>query len=120
MKTISLTEAYAKATKGELSADDDMIDVSDQANMVLDNIGTEKQWQSIGIHDSEGMAEIVALCHPINAALIAHCFNNLKDVVEALEMISNDYAYLLEEKFTPQDVKRIESALAKASTVQMP
>ena len=126
MKTITLKEAYDRATKGKLSADDDMISVEDQADMVKDNIGSDREWQSVGIHDEEGMAEIVALCHPINAPILAHAFNVLPETHSALEELFNDWITLVGEdlKENNADVariwKRCEDAIAKSNQVQIP
>jgi hypothetical protein len=35
-------------------------------------------------------------------------------LLKALEMVARDYAYLLEEKMTPQDAQRIHAAIAQA------
>lgn len=48
-----------------------MVGMEEQAFFIKDNIGTGKEWIAVGINDREGFAEVVALCHPINAPLIA-------------------------------------------------
>jgi hypothetical protein len=42
-----------------------------QAAMLCENIGTDREWEAVGIRDDDGFAEVVALVHPSNASLIA-------------------------------------------------
>lgn len=53
------------------STDFGTIDIDGQLEMCREDIGTDREWQPITIHDEDGPAEVVALCHPINARLVA-------------------------------------------------
>ena len=68
----------------------DMIDVSDQAMMLIDDIGTDREWQAIGICDAEGFAEVTALCHPDHAKLLVHYRNRFMEALEALKEKGHD------------------------------
>jgi hypothetical protein len=72
-----------------LAIDDGMVSMKDQAQMLLDHIGTEREWCSVGINDREGLAEIVLLTHPTNATLIVHCVNNFIPLLDALEELES-------------------------------
>ena len=82
--------------------DDGMVRMSNQASILIDDIGTERQWVAIGIEDEDGFAEVVALAHPINARLIASAPDLLEEhkhwakiqgriIVEALQ---GEFEYL--------------------------
>ena len=76
-----------------LDIDEDApVSIEDQAGMLVDAIGTEREWCGIGIRDGEGFAEVVALAHPNNARWIRHCCNNFDELVEVLD----DAAHSLE------------------------
>ena len=57
-------------------------DLRFQAEELVSEIGTEREWVCVGISDEEGFAEVVALCHPINAPLIS----SAPDLLEALKV----------------------------------
>lgn len=90
-------------TPGEWNNDDGMIRLSDQLDICRENIGTESEWQSVCIHDEDGPAEVVALCHPLNARAIAalpQCLRSLLGAYKALRTAlphvdpdSRDYGY---------------------------
>ncbi len=64
-------EAGEKHTAGPWVVDNGVIVISDQAEMLIENAGTEREWTAIGTNDEDGFAQVVALAHPINARLIA-------------------------------------------------
>ena len=52
--------------------DDGVTDMEAQAEQLVSNVGTNRAWVAVGAYDDgEGFAEVVALCHPDNAAVIA-------------------------------------------------
>ena len=60
---------------------DGFVRLEDQCSIILDNANNEGlAWVPICTKDSEGISGIVALCHPINARLIAKA----PELVEAL------------------------------------
>lgn len=61
-------------TPGPYFVDDGMIRISEQAEMLLRDVGTDREWIAIGPGDEDTPtrpAEVVALCHPDNAPLLA-------------------------------------------------
>lgn len=94
-----------------LVIDDGMIRMTDQAAILLQDIGTEREWCSIGLNDHEGLAEIVMLAHPTNAALIVHCVNNFAQLVAHIASIANIEA---DENSEPDEMA---AALRKINTI---
>ena len=87
---MNVYELEKQAVPAPWTADSDMISIEDQAHMLLDAVSTPREWQAIGISDSEGLAEVTALCHPMHAKLLVHCRNNFVRAVEALKQISKE------------------------------
>lgn len=50
---------------------ENIVSMRDQAQMLLDDIGTDREWVAIGLEDCDGFAEVIAMAHPRNAHLIA-------------------------------------------------
>ena len=83
---LSLEEALARATPGPLIADQDrVLGLDSQIEQLTDNRGTEREWECVGATDGDGISEVVALAHPNNAALLAHCRNNLPRLLAAVK-----------------------------------
>lgn len=72
------------ATPRPWTLDDGLVRMSDQAEQLKLDEGTKREWRAIGIADEEGFAEVVALAHPSNAALIVHAVNAHDKLVDAL------------------------------------
>ena len=89
MKTIPLDELLKQITPLPYSPDDGLIRLSEQLEFCRENIGTDQEWQSLTIHDNEGPAAVVALCHPQNAAYLAHAANLLPELVTTLTTCRN-------------------------------
>ena len=73
----------AKHTPGPWHIDDGFVRMDDQVVMLQKNIGTKAEWVAVGINDTEGFAEVVALCHPINAPVVAAVPDLLAACIEA-------------------------------------
>lgn len=104
---MSTTNQPAKRTQTHWVIAEDT-DLESQAQQLLENRGTTREWTSIGIEDEDGFAEVVALAHPDNAPIIAlagtaanaidaeteydgqKCVENLK---EAMELIAGCLHY---------------------------
>uniref|UniRef100_A0A6H1ZWR9 Uncharacterized protein n=1 Tax=viral metagenome TaxID=1070528 RepID=A0A6H1ZWR9_9ZZZZ len=65
-----------KHTPTPWTVDDYGHDLEFQAKQIIEDIGTEREWTLVGVNDEEDFAEVVALCHPANAALIIEAVNN--------------------------------------------
>lgn len=68
---IMQTETKQTHTAGEWLIDDGMVDMQSQARMLIDDVGTDRQWVAVGIADRQGFAEVIALTHPCNAPIVA-------------------------------------------------
>jgi len=79
--------------------------------MVIDNMGTEREWESVGINDEDGFAEVVALAHPSNAEFIVKAVNNHDNLVDVIENLIHS----VENEISPHG--RIVGALARARKV---
>ena len=78
-------------TPGPWVVESGEIDIQDQADFLIADIGTDREWCAIGIEDSSGFAEIVALAHPINANLIAAAptmYDYIKSKAESGDIIA--------------------------------
>lgn len=76
-------------TPGPWCQDDGYVLMEDQAANLIADIGTDREWVAIGIHDDEGFSEVVALSHPINASLISaapEMFAVLLSLAESVEV----------------------------------
>ena len=58
-------------TPGPWSVSDGLVRLEDQIDQLLRDIGSDKEWVPVVIHDREGECGVTALCHPVNARLIA-------------------------------------------------
>lgn len=116
MKTIPLEEAYRRATPGPLhvspfgTSDFDGLTIESGFGLIATIAATDKESAT----DPENVA---------NAAVLAHAFNVLPEVVEALRAAQ---CYMMEGNDDPRlererrdSAKIIMSALAKASTVEI-
>lgn len=77
-------------TPGDWQQDGGDIDIETQAMLLVEDVGTEREWSAVGLTDGEepGLACVVALCHPDNATRIVHCVNHFDELAEALrEMV---------------------------------
>jgi hypothetical protein len=86
MKT---TLTATQHTPGPYYIDDGFVRIDEQASILVDDVGTEREWVAIGPGDEDNAnrpAEVVALCHPANAAHIVRCVNSHESLVNALEM----------------------------------
>lgn len=75
----------ANHTPGPWTDDDPCLSIETQAQMLVENIGTDQEWQCVGPMDEDGISEVVALCHPRNARLIA----SAPELLSALQMCSD-------------------------------
>ena len=105
----TIYELDKQATPAPWAHESDMIDVSDQAQMLLDNIGTDREWQAIGINDAEGFAEVTALCHPEHAKLLVHYHNHF---MEALEVLKHAHTSLRTFTWSPHWTTSDDGTLA--------
>lgn len=64
--------------------DDGMVQMEDQAVQLMSDRGTAREWIAIGVADKEGFAEVVALCHPDNAPVIAAAPDLLAELEKVL------------------------------------
>lgn len=124
MKTTTLDEVKKLATPGKLMLDGDrMVSMADQADILRDDAGTEREWQAIGLADADGFAEVVALAHPDNAALLVHSMNIRDELIEALEKACA-LARASDDEYEAIDgieqTKALEAVLMRAKTVEMP
>ena len=67
-----------------------MIRIDEQAQMLIDDIGTDREWIAIGNLDEDGLSEVVALAHNDNAAFIVKAVNCHDELVEALEFYARN------------------------------
>jgi hypothetical protein len=118
---MTLKYAYSRAVKRPLNVDDSLR-IEDQAQQLLVNVGGPNEWTCVGPGDGDapdGVAEVVCLAHPVNAALLAHAFNVLPEVVGALAAAR---AFIADDgtqggrKWT---LDAIRTALDKANTVNV-
>ena len=118
----TIYELDKQATPAPWTHESDMIDVSDQAQMLLDNIGTDREWQAIGINDAEGFAEVTALCHPEHAKLLVHYHNHFMEALEALKhahaILESEYDPKNEEDGRHPDQWGLTELIAKLETVE--
>jgi hypothetical protein len=49
--------------------------IGDQADMLLADIGTDREWIAVGHADEDGFAEVALLCHPMSAERFARAIN---------------------------------------------
>jgi hypothetical protein len=105
-------------TPGPYLVDDGFISIQQQADCLIKGIGTEREWTAIGITDQDGgVAEVVALCHPINAHLIAAA----PELLEALQSSVGCLEASLDEvpsdarEAIENDLVRYRAAIAKAT-----
>ncbi len=59
--------------------------VYEQAQQLVSDIGTPMEWTALTLRDHEGDSEIVALCHPDNAAVILDGVNEHAALVRVAE-----------------------------------
>lgn len=105
-------------TPGPWAIDDGMCRIEDQADFLLNDIGTEREWVCVRINDEDGFAEVVALCHPLNAPLVAAA-PELLTALDALlysaeamkESLDGHDGYCGE----PASFKQARTAIAKAT-----
>ena len=106
MKILTLEEAYAKAPPKA---------VPDEFGLIEDGKGIE--WaECLSEHDDQDAHR---------AALLAHAFNVLPEVVELLELAANQASILAahipsEAHLYHADEAKMRAALAKANRVQIP
>lgn len=97
-------------TPGPWAVSDGLVRLEDQIDQLLRDIGSDKEWVPVVIHDEEGECGVTALCHPVNARLIAAA----PELLEALEEIKG-----LLEGFPYPDVdgaiRSAHTAIAKAT-----
>lgn len=103
MKTITLDEAYAKASKRPIRAR-----FSPEPHILTKGRGSSVAW-CINQQDLRGECD---------AALLAHAFNVLPEVVEALRTLIAPYDGNIDR--APTSVKLARAALAKAKKVVLP
>lgn len=86
--------------------------IEDQARILAEDVGTDREWVCVGINDEEGFAEVLALCHPINSALIA----SAPDLLDALRFLLADYIAIEGDKLTGSSIpiEKAQAAIAKA------
>lgn len=100
-------------TPGEWKLDkEQMVSMRDQAQMLLDDIGTDREWVAVGLEDCDGFAEVIAMTHPQNARLIAAA----PDLLEACKAVW-DYE---DDKPMPgtrgyEVYQKLEAAIIKAT-----
>ena len=63
--------ALAKHTPGPWSVSDGLVRLEDQIDQLLRDVGSDKEWIPVVIRDGDGECGVTALCHPVNAHLIA-------------------------------------------------
>lgn len=116
MITITLKEAYAKATKGPLEVG---------RGLRIQQGGRHGNGRILAdtTHDPrEGEA---GETRKYDAALLAHCFNHFQEVVEALELAANQAAVLAahipyESTEYRKDEAGFRALISKASKVKIP
>jgi len=81
------TKQITEKMRREWSIDDSLVELKSQLEICLADIGTEKEWQSITVLDDDGPAEVVAVCHRVNARLIAAA----PDLLAALERMTDEF-----------------------------
>ena len=73
------------------------VDMQSQADQLLANAGTSAGWCAVGICDTDGFAEVVALAHPDNARRIVQCVNAHDALIGALKDIIGDGIDVVEQ-----------------------
>jgi hypothetical protein len=120
MKTITLTEAYNQATAGPL--------VPSPHSLPMGELGYGTCING-GPHEERRVADCYREGHQVNAALLAHAFNTLPKVVEALRQttawlrrIREEHESLVIEHGPDGDFNlcEAEGLLAEAESVQVP
>lgn len=118
MKTLTLDEAFKQATQGPLTRK--MLDGSTKFDHVLTSDGVN----SVALVQSWPHNKIGPISQDqtnANAALLAHAFNVLPEVVnlldKAMEIIKGEYP---ESQWRELGVHDMEAALTKANQVQIP
>jgi hypothetical protein len=120
MKTLTLKEAYAKATKIPLQCGYGLKHCFHEGNKGVIVHVTPEAESNNGEDTEETVAEIwPGPTDKYDTALLAHAFNVLPEVVEALEIVRD----CLGKGGWPPDSRQtaiIEKAIAKANTVKLP
>ena len=119
MKTLPLDEAYQQATKGPLDAQygtETCFHSGNKACIVKHVASTDTDEGSC-----ETVAEIWPTCNDsdkYDAALLAHAFNVLPEVVATLQAVHDDFDGMT---LMPSGLAdKVRRALTKASTVEVP
>lgn len=110
-----------KHTAGPWSADCGAITIEDQIIQLEAGIGTKREWQAITIHDEDGPAEVVALCHPMNAHVIASvpellaACHAILDCDSATEDMGGDWGTPEWCEWVGQAIEQARAAINKAT-----
>lgn len=59
----------------------------EQAEILVQDIGTDREWVEIGYNDDEGFAEVFALAHPMNAPKIVRAVNSHDELLSVVERL---------------------------------
>lgn len=70
-------------------SDSPLPDIETQIELCRDDMGTDREWQPVFLCDSDGPSEVVALCHPLNAPLIAAAPDLKAALQRLLELCEN-------------------------------
>ena len=60
-----------KFTQGPWFVDSGNDSIENMIDCLSADVGTDREWVAVGLHDEDGYSESVAYCHPDNAPLIA-------------------------------------------------
>lgn len=108
MKTITLSEAFAKATKGPLI---------EHANPTVTSDGDGEPIPMIEIAGDNHATTVGYIVEPANAALLAHCFNCFEELYDSLFNLVDDWERVHGPIPADHEAKAI---LAKANQVTLP
>jgi hypothetical protein len=100
-------------TPGPILTDDGFIRIEDQAQNLLEDVGTAREWVACGPGDEEDTtrpASVVFLAHPDNAKLLASAYNAFDKTARSLGVDATELA----EKFP------LESAINAWAQAHLP
>lgn len=111
MKTISLEEALKIATKGPLEV------LPEYGNKIAD-----QNEELLAIVENPSTSMFNRPKWEMNAALLAHAYNLLPELVEALKRLQNHTVWRMTGEGTgdPDIIDLVPGLLTKANTVQLP
>jgi len=99
-------------TPGPWVADaDGHILMSEQAGILLSEVGMENRWTAVGTEDPDGFSAVVALAHPCNARLIAAAPDLLAACLEFVRKVDAG------EARSVRSYAEMKTAIAKATRI---